>query len=70
MVLSSRPISTSGLRRHAYFLGANDAHKALKTTLTAEIDEEAWESLYSQHLAPFPEAGLRPHRGEGDQPPR
>jgi len=33
--------------RHAYFLGANDPYKALKTTLKAEIDEEAWESLYS-----------------------
>ena len=27
--------------RHAYFLGANDPYKALKTTLKAEIDEEA-----------------------------
>lgn len=26
--------------RHAYFLGANDPYKALKTTLKAEIDEE------------------------------
>ena len=31
--------------RHAYFLGANDPYKALKTTLKAEIDEEAWESF-------------------------
>ncbi|MEI2421491.1 site-specific DNA-methyltransferase, partial [Arthrospira platensis SPKY2] len=29
--------------RHAYFLGANDPYKALKTTLKAEIDEEAWD---------------------------
>ena len=27
--------------RHAYFLGANDPYKALKTTLKAEIDREA-----------------------------
>ena len=27
--------------RHAYFLGANDPYKALKTTLKAEINEEA-----------------------------
>jgi adenine-specific DNA-methyltransferase len=27
--------------RHAYFLGANDPYKALKTTLKAEIDQEA-----------------------------
>ena len=39
--------------RHAYFLGANDPYKALKTTLKAEIDEEAWESLYSDVSRPF-----------------
>ena len=31
--------------RHAYFLGQNDPYKSLKTTLKAEIDEEAWSSL-------------------------
>jgi adenine-specific DNA-methyltransferase len=40
--------------RHAYFLGANDPYKALKTTLRAEIDEEAWGSLYSDTSRPFP----------------
>jgi len=40
--------------RRAYFLGANDPYKALKTTLKAEIDEEAWESLYSDTSRPFP----------------
>ena len=41
--------------RHAYFLGAaTDPHKALKTTLKAEIDEEAWESLRSAVSRPFP----------------
>ena len=39
--------------RHAYFLGANDPYKALKTTLKAEIDEEAWSSLYSDTSRPF-----------------
>ena len=39
--------------RHAYFLGANDPYKALKTTLKAEIHEEAWESLYSDTSRPF-----------------
>lgn len=39
--------------RHAYFLGANDPYKALKTTLRAEIDEEAWESLHSDISRPF-----------------
>ena len=40
--------------RHAYFLGGNDPYQRLKTTLKAEIDEEAWESLYSPISAPFP----------------
>ena len=39
--------------RHAYFLGANDPYKALKTTLKAEIDEEAWSSLYSDTSRSF-----------------
>jgi adenine-specific DNA-methyltransferase len=39
--------------RHAYFLGANDPYKALKTTLKAEIDQEAWESLHSETSRPF-----------------
>src|SRR5207244_3516601 len=29
--------------RHAYFLGQNDPYSALKTTLKAEINQEAWE---------------------------
>jgi adenine-specific DNA-methyltransferase len=33
--------------RHAYFLGANDPYSALKTTLKAEINEEAWATLHS-----------------------
>ncbi len=40
--------------RHAYFLGANDPYKALKTTLKAEIDKEAWETLNSDTSRPFP----------------
>lgn len=39
--------------RHAYFLGASDPYKSLKTTLKAEIDEEAWSSLYSDTSRPF-----------------
>ena len=39
--------------RHAYFLGANDPYGALKTTLKAEIDEEAWESLHSDTSRAF-----------------
>ena len=39
--------------RHAYFLGANDPYKALKTTLKAEINEEAWSTLNSDTSRPF-----------------
>ncbi len=39
--------------RHAYFLGQNDPYKALKTTLKAEINEEAWETLHSDTSRPF-----------------
>jgi adenine-specific DNA-methyltransferase len=46
--------------RHAYFLGAaTDPYKALKTTLRAEIDEEAWGSLRSATSRPF----LKPKSG-------
>ena len=40
--------------RHAYFLGANDPYKALKTSLKAEIDEAAWASLYREVSRSFP----------------
>ncbi len=45
--------------RHAYFLGANDPYKALKTTLKAEINKEAWGTLHSDTSRPFnkPESG-------------
>lgn len=40
--------------RHAYFLGAaTDPDEGLKTTLKAEIDEEARESLRSDTFGPF-----------------
>ena len=39
--------------RHAYFLGANDPYKALKNTLKAEINEEAWATLNSDTSRPF-----------------
>ncbi|MGO9360141.1 MAG: site-specific DNA-methyltransferase [Xanthobacteraceae bacterium] len=40
--------------RHAYFLGALDPYKSLKTTHKAEIDPEAWETLYRETSLPFP----------------
>jgi adenine-specific DNA-methyltransferase len=45
--------------RHAYFLGANDPYSALKTTLKAEIDPEAWATLNSDTSRPFD----RPKKG-------
>ncbi len=45
--------------RHAYFLGANDPYKALKTTLKAEINADAWATLNSDTSRPFdkPQSG-------------
>ncbi len=39
--------------RHAYFTGAGDPYKKLKRALKAEIDEDAWASLYSTTSRPF-----------------
>ena len=46
--------SESFFVRHAYFLGANDPYKSLKTTLKAEIDADAWATLHSDTSRPFP----------------
>ena len=45
--------------RHAYFLGASDPYKSLKTTLKAEINAEAWATLTSDTSRPFnkPQSG-------------
>ena len=45
--------------RHAYFTGAQEPYDKLKRALRAEIDEEAWASLYSTKSRPFtpPESG-------------
>ncbi len=39
--------------RHAYFLGASDPYKSLKTTLKAEINQDAWATLKSDTSRPF-----------------
>ena len=39
--------------RHAYFLGANDPYKSLKTTLKSEINQEAWATLKSDTSRSF-----------------
>jgi adenine-specific DNA-methyltransferase len=45
--------------RHCYFTGGNDPYKRLRTALKADIDPEAWESLYATSSRPFakPETG-------------
>lgn len=45
--------SVSFFVRQAYFLGANDPYKALRTTLKAEINAEAWDTLNSDTSRPF-----------------
>jgi adenine-specific DNA-methyltransferase len=44
--------------RHAYFMGANDPYKSLKTALNAEIDKDAWATLYRDTSRPFPRPGM------------
>jgi len=39
--------------RHAYFTGADEPYEKLKRALRAEIDEAAWETLYSTRSRPF-----------------
>jgi len=45
--------------RHCYFTGGNDPYKRLRTALKADIDAEAWETLYRTESRPFdrPETG-------------
>jgi hypothetical protein len=53
-LLQERSSACSHFVWHAYFLGANDPYSALKTTLKAEINEEAWATLHSDTSRPFP----------------
>ena len=46
--------------RHCYFTGDNDPYKRLKAALKADIDPEAWESLYQTKSRPF----KRPEKGK------
>lgn len=39
--------------RHAYFLGDKDPFKSLKTALKADIDPDAWATLYRSTSVPF-----------------
>jgi adenine-specific DNA-methyltransferase len=40
--------------RHAYFTGADEPYEKLKRALRADIDEEAWATLYQTKSRPFP----------------
>lgn len=40
--------------RHAYFTGGNDPYDQLRRALRADIDEDAWATLYSTVSRPFP----------------
>jgi adenine-specific DNA-methyltransferase len=46
--------------RHCYFTGDNDPYKRLKAALKADIDPEAWETLYQTKSRPF----KRPDKGK------
>jgi adenine-specific DNA-methyltransferase len=46
--------------RHAYFCGGDRPYERLSKTLKADIDPDAWESLYSATSRPFP----RPESGK------
>jgi len=39
--------------RHAYFTGGDEPYEKLKRALKAEIDEAAWQSIYSTKSRPF-----------------
>ncbi len=39
--------------RHCYFTGGGDPYKRLKSALKADIDPEAWETLYRTESRPF-----------------
>jgi adenine-specific DNA-methyltransferase len=43
--------------RHAYFTGADKPYQKLQRSLNADIDEEAWASLYSTKSRPFKPPG-------------
>ena len=40
--------------RHCYFTGGQDPYKRLKTVLKADIDADAWSTLYRTESRPFP----------------
>ncbi len=41
--------------RHAYFTGGNDPYAQLRRALRADVDEDAWATLYATTSRPFPD---------------
>ena len=56
--------------RHAYFLGANDPYKSLRTTLPGRDRPRSLGDPPQRNLPPLPQTHLRPYRRQGHQPPR
>jgi hypothetical protein len=56
--------------RHAYFTGADEPYAKLQRALKAEIDEQAWASLYQTVSRPFDPAVNRRDRRQGHHPLR
>ena len=53
--------------RHCYFTGDSDPYKRLKTALKADIDADAWASLYKTVSRPFRETLDGEDCGQGNQ---
>ena len=53
-IRDGRRPSESFFVRHCYFTGGDDPYDRLKRTLKAEINAEAWETLYRTESRPFP----------------
>ena len=56
--------------RHAYFLGANDPYKRAQDHAEGRDRRGRLGDAAQRHLPALRQAEVRPHRGEGDQPPR
>ena len=56
--------------RQAYFLGANDPYRALRTTLKAENRRRRVGDPAQRHVPAVRPPGVGPHRRQGHQPPR
>ena len=55
--------------RHAYFLGANDPYKCAQDHAEGRDQRGSLGHAQQRHLPALRQTQVRPHRGEGDQPP-